>query len=124
MTILIIVFEQSAQPLVDTWAEVILSEYLPKPGVGYFEVPMISGLYRPVSEQIDSGMRQGIPPQYHANTATFYGDRSPYLKALDMKLNSCYLFVLNRKGEIRCRIEGPRNAEKEQEFRQAIAQIP
>ncbi len=122
--ILILVFEQDAQRLVDTWAEVILADYEPRPDVSYHEVPMISGWYRPIGWQIDNWMRDGIPENLHDNTTTFYGNRRPYFEELNMNdIDSCYLFLLDREGYIRFRAEGPRDEEQEAALRTAIAKL-
>ena len=98
VNILILVFKREAQKVVDTWAGLILSEYEPKPNISYHEVPMMSIVYKPISSQIDKWMKGGIPGDYHENTVTFYGDRSPYMKQLGMTdKDSCYVFVLDKK---------------------------
>ena len=122
--ILILVFKQNAQRLVNTWADIILPELDPQPNITYHEVPMISTLYKPIGWQIDNWMRGGIPNEFHDNTATYYGDRSAYFKALDMpKRGSCYVFVLDSEGIIRYRYEGPRTSEAEEEFRAVVQQL-
>ena len=129
--ILILVFEQQAQKLVDTWAKIILDEYEPRADVSYHEVPMISTWYAPIGWQIDNWMRGGIPEQFHNNTATFYGNRKPkknsrkpYFEQLDMpKKNSCYVFVLDENGRIKYRVEGPRTETKEAEFRDLLSTL-
>ncbi|HAA13470.1 MAG TPA: hypothetical protein DCE41_17975 [Cytophagales bacterium] len=122
--ILILVFKQDAQRLVNTWADIILDEYEPQVEITYHEVPMISTLYKPIGWQIDNWMRGGIPDQWHDNTATFYGDRGPYYEQLNMtEQRSCYVFVLDDKGTIRYRAEGPKSLEAEKEFREAVATL-
>jgi len=69
-------FQQDAQSLVDTRAEIILKEYEAKENISCHEVPMISTLYKPISWQIDNWVRAGIPSQFHDNTATFHGNRA------------------------------------------------
>jgi hypothetical protein len=121
INILILVFEQQAQRIVNTWADLILSELEPLDFVAYYEVPMISRWYKPISWQIDNWMRGGIPSQYHPNTATFYGNRKPYFQALDMtEKSSCYIFVVDRDGLIRFRSEGKRTPAKEKAFRKVL----
>ena len=101
VNLLILVFSENAQYKVNTWARMILADYEPLEAVSYYEVPMLSGWYRPMAWQIDGWMRQGIPKQYHENTVTFYGDRTPYIEQLGMPdKNSCYLFVLDDQGSI------------------------
>jgi len=122
VNILILVFEQNSQELVDTWAKIILDEYEPQADISYYEIPMISYWWKPIGWQIDNWMREGIPKDYHDNTATFYGNRSPYFDTLEMNdKSSCYLFLLDKEGNIFFRTEGPRTPQKEATFRQAIA---
>lgn len=124
VNILILVFKQDAQRIVDTWAKIILEEYEPQANISYYEVPMISTWWVPISWQIDNWMRDGIPEDFHDNTTTFYGDRGPYFEQLNMKdKDSCYLFILDSEGYIRFREEGPRNPAKEQAFRKAILSL-
>lgn len=106
------------------WTYIILPELEPQEGITYHEVPMISTFYRTFSNGIDSGMRGGIPEQYHDNTTTFYGDHSLYFEQLDMrKKGSCYVFVLDTEGKIRYRYEGRRTDKAEAAFRAVIAQL-
>lgn len=124
VNILTIVFQQQAQLIVDTWAEIILEEYEPLANITYHEIPMISGLYIPIAWQVDNWMRAGIPESYHDNTTTFYGNRRPYIKALEMdQMDSCYVFILDQAGNIRFRTEGRRDPAKEKAFRNAIASL-
>ena len=121
VNILIVAFDQKAQQLVDSWGRLILAKYEPQPNISYHEVPMISGWYRPMAGQIDRWMRQGIPAQYHENTVTFYGNRAPYMRELRMtRRNSCYVFVLDRKGQIVYRAEGMMDGKKERKLRAII----
>ncbi|MEL6864856.1 MAG: hypothetical protein AAFP19_10565 [Bacteroidota bacterium] len=124
VNILILVFEKQAQLLVNTWAEVILKEFEPQADISYMEVPMMSGWWSPIGWQIDNWMRDGIPEQYHDNTATFYGNRSSFFKGLAIEdQSSCYLFVLDEEGYIHHRAEGPMKEDGEQALRVAIDRL-
>jgi len=121
VNIIFLLFEQNAQLHVNTWAEVILEKYEPKMNVSYYEVPMMSGFYRFMSGQINQWMRDGIPEEYHDNTACFYGNRNPVFEALNITdKSSAYLFVLDQKGFIHFRTEGSRSDQKESALRVAI----
>lgn len=124
INILILVFKEEAQQIVDSWAKMIIDEYEPRKGFSYHEIPMISSWYYPIAWQIDNWMRDGIPTALHDNTVTFYGNRKPYYEALNMKdKDSCYLFILDENGFIRFRISGVRTLEKEAAFRTAITSL-
>jgi hypothetical protein len=105
--IVFIAFQQSAQSQIDTWVQPMISSYLDQPDVSYYELPMISGAYRPVSRFIDSGMRGGVPNALHDRTATFYGQRSTFFKSMKITdTTRAYLFVLSKDGHIVFRTSG------------------
>jgi ATP10 protein len=105
--IVFVAFQQSAQSQIDTWLDPVISDYLNKKDVSYFEIPMISGSYRLVSRLIDSGMRSGVPDSLHARTATFYGERSAFFKTMGITDSTrAYLFVLSKDGRVVYRTSG------------------
>jgi hypothetical protein len=100
-TVICLVFEQSAQGLVDTWTNPILKKYSASE-LNYYEIPMITSGYKWMSGFIDNGMRSGIPKNLHTNIATYYGNLSAYKKNLLMtNKNSCYIFLLDKNGFIK-----------------------
>ena len=120
LSILILLFDQNAQYEVDTWASMIFESFESQ-AVSYYEIPMMSTLYKPIGWQIDQWMRDGIPDKYHGNTATFYGDRSPYFNWLDMTDKStCYLFVLDAEGRIIHRDWGAMDQEKREKLQKIL----
>ncbi|MEL6357426.1 MAG: hypothetical protein AAFQ37_10900 [Bacteroidota bacterium] len=124
VNILILVFQQRAQLLVNTWADFILSDYEPQANITYYEIPMMSSASGLISWQVDNWMRAGIPAEYHDNTACFYGNRRPYFKALEMnEIDSCYIFLVGKDGQILWRENGKRTDEKEASFRKAVERI-
>ncbi len=124
VNIIILAFEQKAQRIIDTWANIILKEYEPQENITYYEVPMISGWYLPMGSQIDNWMRGGIPEEYHDNTATFYGNRQYIFEGLNIQDKSdCYLFVLDEKGVIHYRTAGGISPVKEKEFRKSVTDL-
>jgi ATP10 protein len=116
-----VAFEQGAQSRIDTWVEPLVSGYLTNKDIAYYEIPMISGAYTPVSRLIDSGMRGGVPTDLHDRTATFYGDRAAFFSSMKIEDRSnAYLFVLSRTGQIVHRASGSSTAELVAEVRKAI----
>jgi ATP10 protein len=102
-----VAFEQQAQSQIDTWVDPFIRRYLDREDVSYFEIPMISTVFRPVAKLIDGGMRGGVPRSLHDRTATFYGNRKAFFERLAIKDRSkAYLFVVDRSGEILFRAEG------------------
>jgi ATP10 protein len=116
-----VAFEQRAQADINTWVDPLITDYLASPDVEYYEIPMISGAYRPVARLIDGGMRGGVPVDLHDRTATFYGDRRRFFAATAITDESKpYLFVLNRTGHVVYRTDGPATPETIAATRQAI----
>jgi ATP10 protein len=106
--VIFVAFQQSAQSQIDTWLPPMISSYLENDAVSYYEIPMISGSYKPFSRLIDGGMRGGVPSSLHERTATFYGRRSKFFSSMAITDTSrAYLFVLSRNGEIVFRADGP-----------------
>jgi hypothetical protein len=106
-SILFVAFEPNAQPQIDSWAAPFILKYIDTPGIAYFEIPMISDVYRPVSGFIDGGMRAGVPKGLHAKTATFYGNRDQFFNALNITdVSQAYLFILDESGTIIHREQG------------------
>jgi hypothetical protein len=106
-TIILIAFKREAQTFIDPWSAAILKKY-PQDEVNYYEIPMISGGYKLFSRFIDGGMRGGVPLDLHDNVATYYGSLDNYIDYLKIKKNgNCYLFLLDKNGNIIHHAEGP-----------------
>jgi ATP10 protein len=119
--IIFVAFEQSAQTQIDSWVTPMLSNYLDQADVSYYEIPMISGGYKPVSRFIDSGMRSGVPSDLHDRTATFYGNQSVFFETMKIVDSTrAYLFVLSRDGRIVYRTSG---ASTDDHVREAIEAV-
>ena len=117
VNIVILVFEQQAQLQVDTWAKFILADLEPLPNVSYHEVPLLNLIFKPMSWQVDRWMRDGIPEQYHDNTATAYGNRSAIFRQLGISDRSnCYVYILDQNGIIKYHAEGAVKPVTKQDF--------
>ncbi len=122
-TVICIAFVGDAQSLIDTWATPISAKY-PNQTVNYYEIPMITTAWSPFSSFIDGGMRSGVPKDLHKNVATYYGSLDAYKKDLLMpEKESCYVFVLDKKGVIRYVNEYVATAEKLDALYAVVAQI-
>jgi ATP10 protein len=119
--VLFVAFEQGAQSEIDTWVDPVINNYLNDDRVSYYEIPMISGAYKPVSRFIDGGMRGGVPSKLHDRTATFYGKRSAFFSSMNISNRThAYLFVLSREGRIVFRSSGSASAEQVADTIEAI----
>jgi hypothetical protein len=103
---LVIAFERKAQSQADDWYEVYAKQFQAE-GYVFYELPMISSMWKWMSGFIDSGMRSGVPSYKHNNVATYYGPLDEYIKAFGVKDRSLvYVFTLNEQGEIVGRTSG------------------
>lgn len=103
---LVVAFERKAQSQADDWFEVYAKQFQAE-GYVFYELPMISSMWKWMSGFIDSGMRSGVPSYKHNNVATYYGALEIYIKALGVKDRSLvYVFTLNETGEIVGRTTG------------------
>jgi ATP10 protein len=108
-----VAFEQGAQQDINSWVDPFIGDVLNNDAVSYYEIPMISGSFKPVSRFIDGGMRGGVPKDLHDRTATFYGKRADFFQSMAITNQSrAYLFVLSRNGRIVFRTDGPATTEK------------
>lgn len=82
--LLFVAFERDAQEQINSWLAPLLQQYVFSDEVSYYEVPMISGGYGMVATFIDGGMRRGVPQTLHDRTATYYGPRDAFFKALNI----------------------------------------
>jgi ATP10 protein len=116
-----VAFEQGAQQDINSWVSPFIGDVLDNDKVSYYEIPMISGAYKPVSRFIDGGMRGGVPKDLHDRTATFYGKRADFFQSMAITDQSrAYLFVLSRDGRIVFRTDGPATTEKVSAAREAL----
>jgi hypothetical protein len=116
-----VAFEQGAQQDINSWVDPFIGDVLNNDAVSYYEIPMISGSFKPVSRFIDGGMRGGVPKDLHDRTATFYGKRADFFQSMAITDQSrAYLFVLSRDGRIVFRTDGPATPEKISAARKAL----
>jgi ATP10 protein len=116
-----VAFEQGAQQDINSWVGPFIGDVLNNDAVSYYEIPMISGAYKPVSRFIDGGMRGGVPKDLHDRTATFYGKRADFFESMAITDQSrAYLFMLSRDGRIVFRTSGPATTEKISAARDAL----
>jgi hypothetical protein len=101
-----VAFEQGAQQDINSWVSPFIGDVLDNDKVSYYEIPMISGAYKPVSR---------------FRTATFYGKRADFFQSMAITDQSrAYLFVLSRDGRIVFRTDGPATTEKVSAAREAL----
>jgi hypothetical protein len=109
LNLVIVAFKQWQQSWVETWVPSLQSLAYQHKQLHVYEMPTMSrfnGIYR---FMIDNGMRGGIPDKaVRAATLCAYIDIPPFAQALQLpSYDTIYLFLLDRKGEIHWRGQGP-----------------
>ena len=122
--LLFVAFLREQQEMVDTWlpaARYLMGAY---PELRYYELPTIARLNAVTRWFIDRGMRGGIPdPAARAATITLFIDKEPFRRALGIENEETItVLLLDTRGRVVWRTEGPRTDEMTQELNQAVRQ--
>ncbi len=105
--VLCVAFRQGAQRIINDWFPPLLGELVGRQDLNYFEIPMISLGFKPVSRWIEGGMRGGVPGDLHDRTATAFSYRGGFCRALAITDRRVpHFFVLSAAGEIVHREQG------------------
>jgi len=101
-------FTYESRFAVEGWVGRFRKDFGDKPGVTFYEVPMIGGLARLGKWFIDKGMRKGTPPNDYAHVITVYGGTDPWKQRLGFRLpDAAYLILLDQRGVVRWLHAGP-----------------
>lgn len=107
---------QTQQFQSDTWQQ-FWRDTLQAKGIEFYEIPMMSGLYRPIKRQTDYWMRAGIPEPFHKQVACFYGQKRKYAQALAIEdIGQCYACVIDEGGQILWSETGAVTPEKQEQL--------
>ena len=121
LSLLIVVFRQRNQRLVDTW--VIYTEELEKQHseFTYYELPTLSTSYRLFRGWIDGGMRSGITdPRTRERTITVY-KKSTLMSSLGLeKDDDVHLYLVDRTGRVLWKEHGEADEGKAEQLRLAV----
>ena len=120
--LLFIAFQRDQQIDINSWlpfAKQLVKEY---PALAYYELPTIYYGHPLFRWWLNTGMRMGIPDKKAREvTITLYLDKQAFRKALDMPDEErIYVLLVNRKGEVLWRVEGPFHEERERDLKHAI----
>lgn len=107
--LLAVAFHRTQQRDVDTWIPLFRELEARVPGLAGYEIPTISGGWRPMRRFIDGGMKAAIPdPLTRRRTVTVYGDVGRVTDALGLPGRGQIAVVLcDRAGEIAWMTTGP-----------------
>lgn len=91
--------------------------------VQFFEIPMMSGVYKPLKTWTDNGMRAGIDTNLHGNVACFYGKKLTIASQLGIEdITQCQTFLLDKEGNIIYRASGELTPERREALLAAVHQ--
>jgi hypothetical protein len=108
VTLIAIAFPWNVQGMIDSWTGPLFRDFGGDLQMRVYEIPMISPVNWLKAKWIERGMRSGIAVDRHPFVIPYYGDRKPYVLALDIDDPALvHLFLLDRQGNIRWKGSGP-----------------
>ncbi|MGZ3612236.1 MAG: hypothetical protein ACXVBU_19460 [Ktedonobacteraceae bacterium] len=120
--LLLIAFQRDQQADIDSWFPFVKQLVKEYPALAYYELPTIyrgNPLFR---WWLNTTMNVGIPDKKAREvTITLYLDKQAFRKALDIPDEGrIYVLLVNRKGEVLWRVEGPYKEEKGRDLKHAL----
>ena len=111
--LLAVAFHRTHQRDVDTWIPLFRELEARVPGLAGYEIPTISGGWKPVRRFIDGGMKAAIPdPLTRRRTVTVYGDVGRVTEGLGLTgRDEIAVLLCDRDGEILWMTTGPLRGE-------------
>ena len=107
--LLAVAFHRTQQGEGDTWIPLFRELEARVPGLAGYEIPTISGSWKPLRRFIDGGMKAAIPdPLTRRRTITIYGDVARVTDGLGLPNRSRIAVVLvDREGGVSWMARGP-----------------
>jgi hypothetical protein len=123
--LLFIAFQRDQQTDIDSWLPFVKQLVKEYPALAYYELPTIyrgNPLFR---WWLNTSMHMGIPDKKAREaTITLYLDKQAFRKALDIPdEDHIYVLLVNRKGEVLWRVEGPFKEEKGRDLKHALESL-
>ena len=107
VALLMLGFTYDSRFQVEAWAKRFREDFGTKPGVTFFEIPMIGGMARMGKWFIDSGMRRGTPKADHENVITVYGGTDAWKQRVALSdPKAAYLILIDQHGRVAWRGAG------------------
>lgn len=107
VALLMLGFTYDSRFQVEPWAKRFRQDFGTKPGVTFFEIPMIGGLARMGKWFIDSGMRRGTPKADRENVITVYGGTDAWKQRVGLNdPKAAYLILIDQHGRVAWRSAG------------------
>lgn len=122
LNLLAVAFHRTHQRGVDTWIPLFRKLEAEVDGLAGYEIPTISGGWKPMRRFIDGGMKAAIPdPLTRRRTVTVYGDVDRVTDALGLTGRDEIAVVLcDRQGRVLWMTTGPLRGEPPDELIEAL----
>ena len=107
VALLMLGFTYDSRFQVEAWAKRFRQDFGTKPGVTFFEIPLIGGMARMGKWFIDSGMRRGTPKADYENVITVYGGTDVWKQRVGFSdPKAAYLILIDPHGRVAWRSAG------------------
>jgi hypothetical protein len=123
-TVVLIAFFHRQQGDVDTWLPTLRRLEGARPDLGLVEIPVVSGVWKAMDDQVQAWMKAGIPdPADRRGTLPYYGDPDRFLDPLGLDgTDQIVVTVVSRDGRVWWLARGPATPEKVRALRVALDQ--
>lgn len=119
-------FTYDSRFAVERWGAWFGKTFAGRPGVTYFEAPMLGGAARLGRFFIDRGMRKNTPVSRHENVITVYGNTSTWkarLGVADATEGHAWMILIDQAGVIRWMHHGDYGDAAADELRAAVTAL-
>ena len=124
VALLMLGFTYDSRFQVEAWAKRFRQDFGTKPGVTFFEIPMIGGMARMAKWFIDSGMRRGTPEADHENVITVYGGTDAWKQRVGLNdPKAAYLILIDQHGRVAWRTEGSLDEQRYKELSSEVSRL-
>ena len=122
-TLVVVAFFRQQQSEVDTWLPA-LRDAVRTHGVGLVEVPVVSGVWSTLEDQVTNAMKASIPEEADRRaTPPYFGDPEPFLDALGLPgTDEIAVALVARDGRVLWMARGPETPESVRALRAALRQ--
>lgn len=123
--VLFIAFQREQQADIDSWFPLVKQLVKEYPALAYYELPTISRGNPLLRWWVNTGRLGVHDKKAREVTITLYLEKPAFRKALDLPDEErIYVLLVNRRGEVYWRAEGPFTEEKGQDLKRALERQP
>lgn len=120
--LVIIGFAENTQFTIDTWTKFVLKDH---PLLHHYEITIAGDLNELYADRLEKTMKIYIPNYLHDITGAYFGPlRNQYRRLFRADdVNTCYVFLLDKKGNIQYMTSGPANSHKQKTVTEKLSQL-